>query len=456
MNSLSTYAKANGGTFTVMKPPSAVVGTNSAATNPSVVFYKGKYYVNQRVVDYTLMYSNERFELCSNGLNQYIYLGGDDDRYTSRNFITDAETGKQCELEFPTHFTVKYNGLEDARFVVWDDRLYMYGTRLDVYYGQANICIYLIDTDSFTVEREWVVKNWPLNGVETLDSPNWLMQKNWMAIPDKPFHFLYAPSPAVIVRVDPDTCSYSLAMPLPQDRLDYIVRGSAPLCRIDSDTYLALVHTNEGGFDENGRLQTNYKFKALLYDNWFNVKKESEWFVFMNDKTEFCCGMCVNSGKITFTHSSFDSSSYLTELELDKFLAFMDEKEHGRSLFNERFMYTTAVDMEKDGLNAISWFNHVACTVRQTEPMHYESAVRVLTFWCLNENFTRWCFDNLRFLAYKYTKLFPDRCEAFYILSVLEGRNGDFEKAAELKSKADSVRDGDRSVIDRYLQPHYM
>lgn len=456
MNSLSTYAKVNGGVLGVLKPPSAVVDTNSAATNPSAVFYKGRCYTNQRVVDYTLAYSNEKFEMYPNGLCQYIFLGGDGDTYTSRNFITDAETGEQREIEFPTHFTSKYNGLEDARFVVWDGRLYMYGTRLDIYYGQANICIYLIDTDSFAVEREWVVKNHPLYGVETLDSPNWPIQKNWMAIPDKPFHFIYAPSPAIVVAVDPDDCSYTIVGPLPQDRLDYSVRGSAPLCKIDGNAYLALVHTNDGGFDENGKRQTRYRFKAMLYDSHFNVKKESEWFVFMNDMTEFCCGMCINDGKIMFTHSSFDSSSYVTELGLDKFLAFMDKKDDERNFFNERFIYTTAVGMEKDGLNAIPWFNYIACTVKQTEPIHYESAVRVLAFWCLNESFVRWCFDNLYFLAYKYTKLFPDRCEAYYILSVLENMNGDLERAAELKSRADCVRDGDRSVIDRYIQPRYM
>lgn len=456
MNSLSTYAKANGGSFSALKPPSAVVDTNAAATNPSIVYYKGKRYINQRVVDYTLMFSNERFELYSNGPSQYIYLGGDDVRYTSRNYITDTETGEEREILFPTHFTTKYSGLEDARFVVWGDRLYMYGTRLDIYYGQANICIYLIDTDTFTVERGWIVKNWPLNGVETLESPNWAAQKNWMAIPDRPFHFIYTPSPAIEVRVDPDDCSYSLASPLSHDNLSYSVRGSAPLCRIDNNTYLALVHTNNGGFDENGMPQTRYMFKALLYDNWFNVKKESEWFVFMNEMTEFCCGMCINDGKIAFAHSSFDSSSYLTELELGKFMDFMDKKGDEHNFFDERFMYTTAVGLEKEGLNAIPWFNHIACTVKQTEPIHYESAVRVLAFWLLNDSFVRQCFDNLHFLAYKYTKLFPDRCEAYYILSMLESLNGDLEKAAELKSRADCVRDGDRSVIDRYLQPHYM
>ena len=456
MNSLSTYAKMNGGTFTVLKPPDRIVGTNWINTNPSVVFYNGRYYVNQRIVNYNKLYSNKKFELYSNGVNQSIYLSGDDSCYISENIVTDAHSGAQHEIEFPRHFEAKYVGLEDAKFVIWGDRLYMYGTRCDVYYSQANICIYLIDTNSFTVEKEWVVKNRWLDGMEPLSTPGWQVQKNWMAIPDKPFCFIYTPSPTVVVEVNPDDCTYSLVTPQYIGNIDSVIRGTAPLCRVDSDTYAALVHTNDGGFDENGNYMCKYKFKALLYDNLFNVIKESEWFVFMNDMTEFCCGMCVNDGKITFTHSSFDGSSYLTELGLDKFLTFIDEKEHNQNLFNEKFIYATAAAMEMDGLNAISWFNYIACSTKQAETIHYDSAVRVLAFWGLNENFVREYLANLIFLAYKYTKLFPDRCEAFYLQSIFEARNGNLERAAELKSKADSVRDGRDCIIDRYVPTLYI
>ena len=456
MNSLSAYAKANGGTFTVLKQPSKIRGTNKTDANPSVVFYNGKYYINQRIINYNLVYSAPRFELFTDSVDQVIQLNQDEGSYVTENIITDTETGAQYEIEFPKHVESEFVGFEDAKFVTWDGRLYMYGTRLDVYYGQGNICIYLINTDNFTIEKEWVIKNFPLYGLESLEVPNWVIQKNWMAIPDRPFHFMYSPSPTVIIRVDPDDCSYSMVMPPSENGLGHDVRGSAPLCRIDDDTYLALVHTNNGGFDENGRHVRKYKFKAILYDNNFIIKKESDWFVFMNDKTEFCCGMCVNNGRITFTHCSFDSSSYITELELWKFLAFVDGERVKRNFFDERYLYDTAVSMENDGLNAISWFNHIACTAKQTELIHYESAVRVLAFWSFNKVVINTCLENMRLLSFKYTKLFPDRCEAFYLLSTFEALSGNLEKASELKTKADSVRDGDRSVIDRYLQPHYM
>lgn len=446
MNSLSTYAKMNGGTFTVLKSPDFAVGTDLIDTNPSVVFYKGKYYINQRIINYTKIYSSESFNLYTNETNQLIYQGGEDDIYTSVNIVTEAATGRHWTVDFPEHSKAKYNGLEDARFVVWDDRLYMYGTRLDVYYGQGNICIYLINTDDFTVEKEWVVKNKMFGRIE----------KNWMAIPDKPFHFIYKPNPTTMAIVNQDDCTYALLATPSPNNLGDDVKGSTPLCRIDNNTYVALVHSNDGGFDENGRYQLKYKFKAVLYNNKLNIEKASDWFVFMNELTEFCCGVCINDGKITFTHSSFDGSSYLTEMTVEKFMDFLDEKDYKQNFFKENYVYSTAITMENSGLNAIPWFNALACMSKQTDSSHYEGAVRVLAFWARNENFVRDCIDNLHFLAYKYTKLFPDRCEAFYLLSKFESLKGDNEKAAELKSKADGLRDGAQSFIDRYLPLHYL
>lgn len=446
MNSLSTYAKMNGGTFTVLNPPSLVAGTDLIATNPSLVFYNGKYYINQRIINYTKLYSSEKFAIYTDDINQLIYHGGPDDRYVSTNVVTDADTGRQWTLALPEHSKTKYSGLEDAKFVVWDGRLYIYGTRCDVYYGQGNICVYLIDAEDFTVEREWVVKNRP-NGA--------VLEKNWMAIPDKPFHFVYSPCPTIVARVDLDDCSFTLGKPSPNELTDGM-KGSAPLCRVDDDTYLALVHDSDGGFNEYGRYLLKYRFKAVLYDNNFKIKRTSDWFSFMDDTTEFCCGMCVNNGNITFTHSLFDGSSYLTEMKLEKFLEFFDIKEFTQNLFNEKYMYSTAVIMESNGLNAIPWFNHLACSIKQDTLTHYESAVRVLAFWSRNKSFVSDCLDNLHFLAYKYTKLFPDRCEAFYLLSLFEASRGDFEKAAELKGRADRLRDGARSFIDKYLPSHYL
>ena len=436
----------NGGIFTHINNPHIVLGSGKLADmNPSLVYYKNCYFLNQRIIDYTKLYSSDKFNIYTNSINQFIF-NNSISKYNSVNVMTNVSDGRQWVVELPKHGKAAYTGLEDAKFVVWEDELYLYGTRCDVNNGQGNICVYQIDPFNFTVGNEWVVPN--NTGVN--------VEKNWMAIPDKPFCFIYQPNPMTVIEGDPDNCTTRLYGSTKTNELGDNVRGSTPLIRIDTDTYLTLVHTSDGGFDSGGRYQLKYKFKAILLDNDFNVKKTSDWFVFMNELTEFCCGMCVNKNKISFTHSSFDCSSFLTELEFDKFMEFIELHEYTPNIFNNKFFYTTALSMERDGVNVVPWFNYLACTTKQTDKIHYESAVKVLAYWSCNSVFVSETLDNLRFLSYKYTKLFPDRCEAFYLSSLFEMAAGNVGVGERMKEHADKLRNGSRCCIDIYVPTHYL
>ena len=256
----------NGGIFTHINNPHIVLGSGKLADmNPSLVYYKNCYFLNQRIIDYTKLYSSDKFNIYTNSINQFIFNNGIS-KYNSVNVMTNVSDGRQWVVELPKHGKAAYTGLEDAKFVVWEDELYLYGTRCDVNNGQGNICVYQIDPFNFTVGNEWVVPN--NTGVN--------VEKNWMAIPDKPFCFIYQPNPMTVIEVDPDNCTTRLYGSTKTNELGDNVRGSTPLIRIDTDTYLTLVHTSDGGFDSGGRYQLKYKFKAILLDNDFNVKKTSD------------------------------------------------------------------------------------------------------------------------------------------------------------------------------------
>ena len=111
---------------------------------------------------------------------------------------------------------------------------------------------------------------------------------------------------------------------------------------------------------------------------------------------------------------------------------------------------------EKQMKPAIPIFNYIACVTKPHEKIHYESAVRTLAYWSNNEYIFSECLDNFEMLALKYTKLFPERCEAYYILSKVYRYQGLLEEAEQMKRIGIGNDNDLMPIFTNYLIPYYL
>lgn len=440
MKKLVEFALANGGSDFVIPMPNKYKFYNGIASiNPTIVDYKNELYLNSRVVNYYKIYSTENFPILPTDWPNQI-VQSNDVYLLSENIIQVPGMKKETELEVPLYFNTEYNGLEDARFVIWGNKMYVYGTRFDVVENRGIIVIYELN------DKQEVCS------VINVCNEDTYIEKNWMAISDKPFHFIYDCNISQVVKVDKNTGAYHTIKTGEWHGEEYQLRGNTPLCRLDENSYIAVVHTSYN--DNNDDI--NYKFKFLFYDNDFNVVKSSDWFVFKNEMCEFCCGMNITNGDINIAYSVLDCDSFIVSFPINKLDEFCFGPEPTDKIFNKNYFFGLAELNEKQIKPAIPLFNYVACVTNPYEKIHYESAVRTLAYWSNNEYIFSECLDNFEMLALKYTKLFPWRCEAYYILSKVYRYQGLFEKAEQMKTIGIENNNNLIPMFTNYLNYYYL
>lgn len=440
MNSLVDFALRNGGTEVQLEMPYRYKSTlGLSGANPSIFEYRGETYVNTRILNYYKFFSNNNFNFLEDNCGLSVASGS---RYCkSDNVIVNQKTGEEFYLKFPFYFNAEYNGLEDGKFVIWNDKLYVYGTRCDVVKDKSIITIYELN-DKFEIVKVINTNNGGISKVE----------KNWMAVPDKPFYFLYEPKKPVVIKINEDNGSFeTVEVKRGNEVCQEQLRGNATMCRVDENRYIAIVHNSY----EGGR---KYRFKFVFYDNEFNAISSSDWFIFKNEMCEFCCGMKLTDGLLHISYSMFDCCSYVLSLPFDKIEEFCSKtiESNYPTMFDSNYFFNLAISCEKKFSTSIPIFNYVVCTTNPFEPIHYESAVRMLTYYIRFKSVVEEHIKELKELAMKYIMIFQDRCECYYILSGLYKFEGDFEMYREMKRLGDERKNSMMPYFGYYLNPHYL
>ena len=193
-------------------------------------------------------------------------------------------------------------GLEDARIINWDDKVFLCGVRRDTTpNGQGRMEMSEIE--------DWVEVN--RTRIEAPDV-NSYCEKNWMPILDKPYHFIKWSNPVEVVKVDMDRRQADTVL-LGDDTLDlkWGLRGGTQVVRWDEDTYIAILH--ECYFiprDTNGYKDSIYRHRFIVWDNQFKLKMLTQPFDFMGGKVEFCTGMDIDDQDVYITFGYQDSSCF--------------------------------------------------------------------------------------------------------------------------------------------------
>ena len=298
----------------------------TGTTNPSIFVDNDKVIVNVRHVEYTLYHSEKKKFTHPWGPVQYLH-GESNMVLKTNNFLGtyNLDTGVLDYSKVDTSsLDVKpiweFIGLEDARVVKWDNKLYLSGVRRDTTpNGQGRM------------ELSEITHNGS-NYVETkrsrIPAPNGdgsYCEKNWMPVLDMPFHYVKWCDPVELVKVDPDnlTCE-TVYLGEKTVHLDHDMRGGSQV--IPYGNYrLAITHQVDLYKSPLGRKDARYLNRFVVWDLDWNVVKVSEPFDFLGADIEFTCGAAWAPGSqdllVTFGYQ--DNSAFLLSIPktyLDKTL----------------------------------------------------------------------------------------------------------------------------------------
>lgn len=437
--------KNNGSVYQLDAPDHMKRGCN--ATNPSCVVHNGRLLVNLRVVDYSKSFTIDGYPLSDLSFNQYYYntrYG-----YHSGNVIGEFSDGvvvDQKHMCVPPGFNVYFNGLEDARLVVWNGKLYAYGTRLDKF-DRGVICIYELD-DEYMCTREIVV-NSPTDSV---------CEKNWAAVEDRPFTFIHYTNPQTIVEVDPETGHANVVVSNKMyDSYEKDLRGNTNLIRYDSDTYIELVHLSDTKFDGHGRV-IHYRYAFVFYNNDLEIVGMTKLFNFRQDLCEFSCGMCVYDGRLYIGFSELDATASMIEVDFDTFFNFFRDNVTDTTIDSSYFINKTNEYIESGNMRlALPYINFCLSYG------FYDGDDRNLKFLIMLSHMCQWLKDftieELSAMKYTLEKLVGEGCypkELHYMLSMIHRAFGDFELSRECVEMADSLKGPCRTEFLMNINPNYL
>jgi tetratricopeptide (TPR) repeat protein len=298
--------------------------------NPSILVEGDDIYLNLRHINY-MLYHSEGEQRYPSKWGPLSYLNPEDDiTLTTTNYLCklDPET---LEITSSTKINTdkfdvtplwEFVGLEDARLIRWDGKLYQSGVRRDTTtngVGRMEL--------SEIVDNREVSRNRIEPPVQTY------CEKNWMPILDMPYHYIKWTFPLEIVKVDTKTNTSETVITKentkssPRD-----IRGGSQVIPF-GDYRIALTHEVDLWNNENGNKDGQYYHRFVVWDKDWNVITTSEDFKFMTTRIEFSCGMAIHNGNVLITFALQDTTSFILRVPiefLNSFLGLEDSRYTGK------------------------------------------------------------------------------------------------------------------------------
>jgi hypothetical protein len=343
---------AGGDLIPLLAPPALTDGMG--LMNPSVLVRGDEVLCNIRQTNYTLWHC-ENDQLFNNGWGPLVYLNPEKDVHLrTKNIlcrlgddyqVAEAHLVDTSLWDIPAVW--EFVGLEDARLLELNGKLYLCGVRRDLTpVGQGNGPIRIYDglpktqggdgrmeLSELEVTRN-TVREVARFRIETPVDKNSYLEKNWMPILDQPWQWVKWCNPTEVVRV-------SLAKSYPKQ---YRVEDGKPVLRptVDSERVLlreqqlqgipdlrggshvlrigahriALTHTVIHQRNELGLKDAQYPHRIVVWDLDWNVVKVSEGFLFMDGEIEFCCGAALHKGNLLVTFGFQDNAAFILKTPL--------------------------------------------------------------------------------------------------------------------------------------------
>jgi hypothetical protein len=223
--------------------------------------------------------------------------------------------------KFPDKELWEFVGLEDARIVRWDEKLYICGVRRDLdEIGTGRMELSEIEI------TESGVKEINQHRIPTPGNNDSYCEKNWMPILDMPFHFVKWTNGTEVVKYDINTGKTEQVLVTQWRDLGCIdLRGGSQIIRMNDQYRFALNHETYLFKSEQGRKDGTYRHRFVIWDNDWNIVKVSKQFAFLNAEVEFAVGMCEYKNDYLITFGFQDNAAYLLKVSQDFVKKFIFE-----------------------------------------------------------------------------------------------------------------------------------
>lgn len=317
MKRITKKALEQGG---LIRPIIANKDLNTGCMNPGLCLHEDKLYVNLRHVEYILHHSEHKQHFNSLwGPLSYLHPE-QDPRLVTNNYFGEYKNGEfilgkvdTSKLDVPPIWT--FVGLEDARVVVWDEKIYLCGVRRDTTTnGQGRM-----EMSEIVYNNGWKEIN--RHRIETPLHYDSYCEKNWMPVKDRPYQFVKWSNPTEVVMAKLDKVlpngnvksrqvRYKKSpVSLPRD-----IRGGSNVIPYDGG-YIAITHETDFWYNYKGNKDAQYYHRILRWDNDFTLTHISEEFKFLGGYIEFCTGLeYLPNGNFAITFGFQDNVAYYLEV----------------------------------------------------------------------------------------------------------------------------------------------
>jgi len=310
---LAKLAIDHGGRITPLIIPASLTD-GTGLMNPSIIFHEDKTIVILRHVNYTIYHSEKKKFLHEWGPLVYLhpehyqklkttnyYCEVDDAGLISKNLLVDTSSLDVDPLW-------EFVGLEDARIVNWDNKIYLSGVRRDTTTnGQGRIELSELAINNYSVKE---VKRYR---IEPPIDKNSYCEKNWMPVLDKPFHYVKWTNPTEVVKANINDLSSEQIFVGEYTNLHRDLRGGSQLIPW-KNYYIAITHEVDLFNDSIGRKDGIYRHRIILWDKNFVKIAWSDDFSFLGGDIEFCAGMAFKDNYFYITFGFQDNSACLLKV----------------------------------------------------------------------------------------------------------------------------------------------
>lgn len=315
INNFAKIALDAGGSIHPLIIP-AELTNGTGLMNPSILIDNGKILVLVRHVNYTFYHSEKK--LFQHQWGPLTYLHPENDMHLRTiNYYCEMDENlnmtRYTKIDMSKFDTYEpqwdFVGLEDARLVRWDGKLYITGVRRDTTTnGQGRMELSEIEVTDTEVKEVSRFR------IPAPNNPNSYCEKNWMPILDMPYHYVKWSNPTEVVKADPLTqsCTTVVLKP-PVDLHSGDLRGGSQVISY-KDKYLALTHEVRLFNSEVGRKDARYFHGLLLWDKDWNILKYSGIFDMMDAHVEFSTGMTLHNGNFLIPFGFQDNAAYILKV----------------------------------------------------------------------------------------------------------------------------------------------
>jgi hypothetical protein len=301
----------NGGSIHPLLIPSKDL-KGPSLTNPSIYLDGDKILVNLRNINYTLYHSEKK--KYEHPWGPLVYIHPENDwKLRTKNIICEYDENMNQKWyshidtsDFPDKELWDFVGLEDARIVRWDDKLYMCGVRRDLdTIGTGRMELSQIEINNQQV-KEVAQYRIPIPG-----NGESYCEKNWMPIVDMPYHFVKWTNGTEVVKYNIETnTTDQVALKHWKDIGCIDLRGGSQVLPF-GEGHITLCHETYLTRSEQDRKDGIYRHRFIVWDKNWDIIEVSPQFSFLEGEIEFAVGMCEYGDDYLITFGFQDNASFL-------------------------------------------------------------------------------------------------------------------------------------------------